>query len=122
MLPEDIEKEIEIAVIRAFGWAVIEFEAVLYQKFLVMSASSSLMTEVTFKKHLKSMQAKGYISPIDFQRKCAWKRQVVESDIDEEAMTPEEVKSFLEKARANEKPRKEYNNFHQRKLLVNQKN
>ena len=106
MQPEEIEREIEIAVVRAFGWAVIEFEAVLYQKFLVMSASSSLMTEDSFKKHLKNMEAKGYISPVDFQRKRAWKRLVIESDIDEEILTPEEVKAFIEKARADDKIRK----------------
>ena len=107
MLPEDIEREIEIAVVRAFGWSVIEFEAVLYQKFLVMSASSSLMTDDMFKKHLKNMEAKGYISPVDFQRKRAWKRLVIESEIEEEVLTPEEVKAFIEKAQADEKTRKE---------------
>lgn len=106
MQPEEIEREIEIGVVRAFGWAVIEFEAVLYQKFLVMSASSSLMTEDMFKKHLKNMEAKGYISPVDFQRKRAWRRLVIESEIEEETLTPEEVKAFIEKARSDESARK----------------
>ena len=103
MRSEDIEREIEIAVVRTFGWSVIEFEAVLYQKFLVMSAASSLMTEDMFRKHLKNMEAKGYISPVDFQNKRAWKRLVIESDIDEETLTPEEVRAFIEKAKASEK-------------------
>jgi hypothetical protein len=106
MRPEDIERGIEIGIVRAFGWAVIEFEAVLYQKFLVMSASKSLMTEDMFRKHLKEMEAKGYIAPVDFQGKRAWKRLVIESEIEEETLTPEEVKAFIEKARAEEKTRK----------------
>ncbi|MGY5860307.1 MAG: hypothetical protein RTU63_13135 [Candidatus Thorarchaeota archaeon] len=107
MQSEEKEREIEIAVVRTFGWAVIEFEAVLYQKFLVMSASSSLMTDDMFKKYLKNMEAKGYIAPVDFQGKRAWKRLVIESEIDEKILTPEEVKAFIEKARADEKNRKE---------------
>lgn len=106
MRPEDIESEIEIGIVQTFGWAVIEFEAVLYQKFLVMSASSSLMTPDMFRKHLKNMEAKGYVSPVDFQGRRAWRRLVIESDIEEETLTPEEVKAFIEKARAEEKTRK----------------
>ncbi|TFG95929.1 hypothetical protein E4H12_12215 [Candidatus Thorarchaeota archaeon] len=103
MQPEEIEREIEIGVVRAFGWAVIEFETALYQKFLIMSASSSLMTEDMFKKYLRDMEAKGYISPVDFQRKRAWKRLVIESEMDEEILTPDEVRAFIEKARESEK-------------------
>lgn len=107
MRSEVMEREIEIGVVRTFGWAVIEFEAVLFQKFLVMSAPSSLMTEEMFRKHLMSMEAKGYLAPVDFQGKRAWKRLVIESDIDEELITPEEVKELLEKARAIEKKTKD---------------
>ena len=103
MQPEEREREIEIGVVRAFGWAVIEFETALYQKFLIMSASSSLMTEDMFKKYLRDMEAKGYISPVDFQRKRAWKRLVIESEMDEEILTPDEVRAFIEKARESEK-------------------
>jgi len=102
MRTEEIDREIEIGIIRTFGWAIIEFEAVLYQKFLVMSAASSLMTEDRFRKYLKKMEAKGYISPVDFQGKRAWKRLVIESDIDEETLTPDEVRAYIEQAKANE--------------------
>ncbi|MHA1636138.1 MAG: hypothetical protein ACTSUZ_16425, partial [Candidatus Thorarchaeota archaeon] len=81
-------------------------EAVLYQKFLVMSAASSLMTEDRFKKHLRNMEAKGFISPVDFQGKRAWKRLVIESELNEETLTPEEVRAFIEQAKANEKKKK----------------
>jgi len=105
MRPEDKEREIEIAVVRAFGWSVIEFEAVLFQKYLVMSAAKSLMTEDMFRKLLKSMEAKGYIAPVDFQGKRAWKRLVIESDIDDEPLTPEQVRALIEKANVSEKKR-----------------
>ncbi|MGY5878765.1 MAG: hypothetical protein RTV31_00885 [Candidatus Thorarchaeota archaeon] len=109
MRPEDIEREIEIAVVRTFGWSVIEFEAVLFQKYLFMSAAKSLMTEDMFRKHLMNMEAKGYIAPVDFQGKRAWKRLVIESDIDEETLTPEEVRAFIEKAKASEKKKGKLN-------------
>jgi len=53
-----------MAVVRAFGWSIIEFEAVLFQKFLAMSAPYSLMTEDVFRKHLKNMESKGYLAYI----------------------------------------------------------
>ncbi len=96
---EDIEREIEIAIVRTFGWSVIEFEAVLFQKYLVMSALRSLMTEDVFRKHLKSMEAKGYLSPVEFQGKRAWKRLIIESDFEELVLTPEEIKDLIEKAK-----------------------
>ncbi len=100
MRPEDIEREIEIAVVRTFGWSVIEFEAVLFQKFLVMSAPRSLMTEDMFRKHLKGMEAKGYLTPVEFQGKRAWKRLIIESDFEEIVLTPKEIKDLIEKAKA----------------------
>jgi hypothetical protein len=102
MRPEDIEREIEIAIVQSFGWAIIEFEAVLYQKFLVMSAVRSLMTEDRFRKHLKNMEAKGYLAPVSFQGKRAWKRLVIESEMEEEKLSPEEVKAILDKAKTIE--------------------
>lgn len=100
---EEMDREIERAIVRSFGWAVIEFEAVLFQKFLVVSGPTSLMTEDMFKKHLMDMEAKGYITPVQFHNKRAWKRLVIESDMDEPELTPEEVRAFLEKAKAMEK-------------------
>jgi len=102
----DLERDIEIDIVSAFGWAVIEFEAVLFQKFLVMSAPRSLITEDMFRKYLMNMEAKGYVSPVDFQGKKAWKRLVIEADIEEPAMTPEEVKQFIAKAQVASKKKK----------------
>jgi hypothetical protein len=103
---DDLEREIEIGIVSAFGWAVIEFEAVLFQKFLVMSGPTSLITEDMFRKYLMNMEAKGYVSPIDFQGRKAWKRLVIESEIEETAMTPDEVKEFIAKAQATSKKKK----------------
>jgi glutamyl/glutaminyl-tRNA synthetase len=106
MRSEELEREIEIALVRAFGWSIIEFEASLFQKFLVMSAPSSLMTEDMFRKHMKNMEAKGYVAPVDFQGKRAWKRLIIESDFDEKDLTPEEVKDFIEKAKLEDRKKK----------------
>ncbi len=97
---EENEREIEIAIVRTFGYSVIEFEAVLFQKFLVMSAPRSLMTEDMFRKHLKGMEAKGYLTPVEFQGKRAWKRLIIESDFEEIVLTPKEIKDLIEKAKA----------------------
>ena len=102
----DLEREVEIGVVSAFGWAVIEFEATLFQKYLLMSAPSSLITEDMFRRFLKDMEAKGYVAPVDFQGKKAWKRLVIDSEIEEPAMTPEEVKEFIAKAEAASKKKK----------------
>jgi hypothetical protein len=94
----DLEREIEIGIVSAFGWSVIEFEEVLFQKFLVMSGPTSIITMDIFRKYLRKMEAKGYMSPLEFQGSRAWKRLVIESEIEEPAMTPEEVKEFIAKA------------------------
>jgi len=102
----DLEREIEIGIVGAFGWAVIEFEVALFQKFLVMSGPTSLITEDMFRKYLMKMEAKGYVSPVDFQGRKAWKRLVIETEIEEPAMTPEEVKEFIAKAHEASKTNK----------------
>ena len=102
----DLDREIEIGIVSAFGWSIIEFEAVLFQKFLVMSGPTSLITEDMFRKYLMKMEAKGFVAPVDFQGKKAWKRLVIESEIEEPAMTPEEVKDFIAKAQAASKKEK----------------
>jgi hypothetical protein len=97
---EELAKEIERGILSSFGWAVIEFEAALFQKYLIMSGPLSLITEDMFRKYLMNMEAKGFVSPVDFQGKRAWKRLVIESEIDEPTMTPEEVKEFIANVQA----------------------
>ncbi len=103
---EEFERDIETGIVRSFGWAVIEFEAALFQKFLIMSGPLSLITEDMFRKYLMKMEAKGFVSPVDFQGKRAWKRLVIESEIDEQTMTPEEVKEFITNVQAVSKKKK----------------
>ena len=96
---EEAEKDIERGVVRAFGSALIEFEAVLFQKYLMLSASRSITSEDDFRKYLRKMHAKGYLTPMEFQNKKVWKKLIVESDIDEHALTPEQIQEILEQAK-----------------------
>ncbi|MHA1576031.1 MAG: hypothetical protein ACTSU3_01595 [Candidatus Thorarchaeota archaeon] len=81
-------------IIQAFGSSIIEFEAVLYQKFLHLSSPHSLTSEKEFSKLLSRMHADGFISPMEFQGKDCWKRLIIEDDLQEE-LTKEEVQRIL---------------------------
>ena len=94
-LPEKEERVIELDIVRAFGSSLIEFEAVLRQKFLMFSAVHSLVTDKMFRKYLNQMHAKGYVAPVDFQGKKCWKRLIVEDDLEARDLTPEEVLRVL---------------------------
>jgi hypothetical protein len=98
--PEQEERVIELDIVRAFASSIIEFEAVLYQKFLMQSASHSLVTDKMFRKYLNQMHAKGYVAPVEFQGKKCWKRLIVEDDIDVRDLTPEEVRRVLREGQA----------------------
>ncbi len=86
---------IEQDVIRAFGSSIIEFEAVLYQKFLMISATHSLISEKDFKRILNDMHAKGYITPTEFQQRRCWKRQIVLEDLEIGELTPDEFEQVF---------------------------
>ncbi len=93
------EAIIEQDIIRAFGSSIIEFEAILYQKFLIISASHSLVPEKMFRKFLNDMHAKGYLTPTEFNKKRCWKRQVVLEDLESVEITPDEFEQvFQERA------------------------
>ena len=77
----DLEREIEIGIVSAFGWSVIEFEAVLFQKFLVMSGPTSLITEDMFRQYLRNMEAKGYVSRERVHGERAFRRLLAEEDL-----------------------------------------
>lgn len=113
--PDDYVREVEANIVRAFGWSIIEFEAVLYQKYLHMSGPSSVMLEEEFKKHLKEMHAKGFVSPLEFQRKKAWRKLVIESDLEEDLQDENEIRELLEAAkRARHKQRRKKKSPHGR--------
>ncbi|RLI55828.1 MAG: hypothetical protein DRO87_08635 [Candidatus Thorarchaeota archaeon] len=118
MSSEEMEREIERAIVRSFGWGVIEFEAVLFQKFLIVSGPTSLMTEDMFRRHLRNMQAKGYLAPVQLHGRRAWKRLVIESDIaDEPDMSPDEVRAFLEQMRATNLSDKKKRRIHREGMV-----
>ena len=96
ILGHEGQKEfIERNIIQAFGASLIEFEAVLYQKYLMLSGAASLTTEKTFRKMLSNMHASGYVSPLEFQEKRCWKRLVIDDDPETQELTPEQVKQIL---------------------------
>ncbi len=100
---EAVERDIENCIIRSFGYSIIEFEPILFQKFLNMSGPHSVTTEVIFRKHLTRMHAKGYVMPLEFQGKRCWKRLVIEDDLQEEIPTPEEILKVIERAKQKAK-------------------
>lgn len=113
--PDDYERDIELDIVRSFGWAIIEFEAVLFQKYLHLSGPSSVMLEEDFKKRLREMHAKGYVSPVDFQGKRAWRKLVIESDFEEEIQDEEEIRELIAKAkRDRHKQRRKRKTLHGR--------
>ncbi len=77
------ESEIERDILRAFGWSIIEFEGVLFQKFLLIAGLNTIMTPETFRKHLSRMESKGYVAPLRFQGIPSWKKLVVEDRIED---------------------------------------
>jgi hypothetical protein len=100
---EAAERNIENGVIRSFGYSIIEFEPILFQKFLNISGPHSVTTEAIFRKHLTRMHAKGYVMPLEFQGKRCWKRLVIEDDLREEIPTPEEILKVIERAKQKAK-------------------
>ncbi|MCK4279779.1 MAG: hypothetical protein KAW94_04310 [Candidatus Thorarchaeota archaeon] len=100
---ETAERNIENGIIRSFGYSIIEFEMMLFQKFLNISGPHSITTEAIFRKHLTRMHAKGYVMPVEFQGKRCWKRLVIEDDLHEEIPTPEEILEVIERAKQKAK-------------------
>lgn len=95
-IPDAVDKELEIEIIRAFGSAIIEFEAVLFQK-VVLSSARMLITVDMFSEKLLKMAELGYISPLTFHGKACWRKLVDEDEIESRELKPEEVREILEK-------------------------
>ena len=105
---ERTEVRIEKAIIEAFGYSIIEFEEVLFHKYLISSGPNSLITPLQFRKYLMNMHAKGYLVPLYFQRKRAWKRMIIADFVDHdviltETSEPIEVEPVIESAPQEEK-------------------
>jgi hypothetical protein len=80
----DSPTSLELDIMRSFGWAVLETEDSLYQRYIRLSASRSLITEETFRKYLRDMEAKGYVSSLKLHGRRAYKRLLVDKNIGEE--------------------------------------
>jgi hypothetical protein len=75
---------LELDIMRSFGWALVETVDTLYQRYLQLSAARSLMPEVTFKSHLRKMEAKGYLSAMELHGKRAYRRLLIGKDVGKE--------------------------------------
>lgn len=69
---------IELDVMRSFGWSLIEAEETLFQRFLNLSATSSLVSRDNFRSILRNMEAKGFVAPIKIQGVKGYKKLVAE--------------------------------------------
>ena len=69
---------------RSFGWAVVETEESLYQRYLNLSATRSLMPDKVFKTHLREMEARGYVSSLKLHGKKAYRRLLIGKDVGKE--------------------------------------
>ncbi len=78
--PDESRADVEKLIVQAFGHSIIEFEAVLFHKFLILAGPDSVMTQEMFRGYLASMQSKGFVSPLEFMGKPAWKRLVIDTD------------------------------------------
>ncbi len=74
--------DVELDIIRSFGWSVMEVEETLYQRFLNISANRSLFTRDEFRSLLREMEASGFISPIRLRGVKGYKMLVAEINME----------------------------------------
>jgi hypothetical protein len=74
----DSPSDIEVDVIRSFGWSLVEDEETLYQRFLNISMNRSLVPRDEFRSILRSMEASGFIAPVRLRGIRAYKTLVAE--------------------------------------------
>jgi len=88
-LPERGSREepsdIEVDVMRSFGWAGVEVEETLFQRFQSLSASRSLVSRDEFKALLRRMEAKGYVAPIRLHDQSGYKKLIAEINMGRKA-------------------------------------
>ena len=78
---EELPNEIELDIIRSFGWAIMELEETLYQRFLHLSARRSIMTIDAFRSYLREMEAKGWVTPVHLHGFKGYRKLLAEKDI-----------------------------------------
>jgi len=73
--------QFELDIMRTFGWGVIALEETIYQRFLQLSARSSLMAREEFKSLLYDMESKGYLASTSLHGKRAFRRLLVNGEV-----------------------------------------
>ena len=114
--PSDVEYD----VIRSFGWALVEVEETLFQRFQSLSASRSLTTRDEFKAILRRMEAKGYVAPIRLHDQQGYKKLIAEINMDHKAepqVPLDEMRLVKGSIKARPKVRKEIPSKVNRELL-----
>ncbi|MGY5860490.1 MAG: hypothetical protein RTU63_14055 [Candidatus Thorarchaeota archaeon] len=66
-----VPPEVEDLILLSFGNAVMEFEATLYQKFLMLT-KGLVITCLEFKEHLSNMEERRIVSSMKFFGKPTW--------------------------------------------------
>ncbi|MBD3158771.1 MAG: hypothetical protein GF309_08300 [Candidatus Lokiarchaeota archaeon] len=69
--------QIELNIIRSFGWALVELESTLFERYRVSSPNRSLTTLEEFRKQLREMESKGYVSSLKLHGKRAYRKLIV---------------------------------------------
>ncbi|MFW9919793.1 MAG: hypothetical protein ACFFED_09355 [Candidatus Thorarchaeota archaeon] len=77
---QELPSRIELDIAKAFGWTLILYEESLYERFLQISSDTSLISLEEFKKHLREMESKGYVSSLSLHGHRAYKILLVEED------------------------------------------
>lgn len=73
--------QLELDIMRSFGWNVVELETNLYERYLRISAERSLVTIEMFREALGEMEARGYVSRERIHGERAFRRLLVEEDL-----------------------------------------
>jgi hypothetical protein len=105
----DKPNPVELDIIRSFGWSVIETELILYERYIKLSSFRSLTTIKGFKKYLNEMVAKGYLTQETIHGQRAYRRILLEDDL-QETISPkfplDEMRLVLGSREAKKKEKK----------------
>ncbi|MGY5859021.1 MAG: hypothetical protein RTU63_06610 [Candidatus Thorarchaeota archaeon] len=75
---EEQPSDVEVDIIRSFGWSLVEDEETLFQRFQSISVTRSLVSRANFRSMLRDMEAMGFISPIQMHDRKGYKKLVAE--------------------------------------------
>ena len=71
----------ELDILRCFGWAAVQLESALFERYLRLSAARSLTTLDGFRKQLSDMEAKGYVAKVSLHGMRAFRLLLVDNDV-----------------------------------------